>query len=251
MLLASVPAPPALSAVRRSTPASATAVSVGGRQQRQQRRQHTQQQEQGRRRPAVTAATAAAATAPATGAPLVPSPSAAKPTQQTQQTQQQQVRARAAAAAAWLAAAAHRQPALRLALALAVAAARAVSAARDALEAAVPPPPTAGDRARDPARAARALRRRLSAARFGARAMAAVALPLARAGAESLSAVYARTFEKAAFGFARMYLFCLFMRVLLSWFPGIDWNVQPWAFLRLVSCCSFRGLLVVRVSLSI
>ncbi len=32
-----------------------------------------------------------------------------------------------------------------------------------------------------------------------------------------------------------MYLFCLFMRVLLSWFPGIDWNAQPWTFLRLVS----------------
>mgnify|MGYP001807140504 CR=1 FL=1 len=31
-----------------------------------------------------------------------------------------------------------------------------------------------------------------------------------------------------------MYLFCLFMRVLLSWFPSIDWNSQPWAFLRLV-----------------
>jgi hypothetical protein len=34
-----------------------------------------------------------------------------------------------------------------------------------------------------------------------------------------------------------MYVFCLFMRVLLSWFPGIDWNAQPWTFLRLV-----RGL---------
>jgi hypothetical protein len=32
-----------------------------------------------------------------------------------------------------------------------------------------------------------------------------------------------------------MYVFCLFMRVLLSWFPGIDWNAQPWTFLRLVS----------------
>lgn len=31
-----------------------------------------------------------------------------------------------------------------------------------------------------------------------------------------------------------MYLFCLFMRVLLSWFPEIDWNAQPWTFLRLV-----------------
>lgn len=140
----------------------------------------------------------------------------------------------------------------------------------------------------------------------------ALAAPLIKAlAAESLTTVYARTFEKAAFGFAKarsngsvgrkerqhapacpatrhaavmssphmtvphqhactnavhmmmikakfrfledtanrnlpppprcpvcrpqMYLFCLFMRVLLSWFPGIDWNVQPWAFLRLVS----------------
>jgi uncharacterized protein YggT (Ycf19 family) len=31
-----------------------------------------------------------------------------------------------------------------------------------------------------------------------------------------------------------MYLFCLFMRVLLSWFSSIDWNAQPWTFLRLV-----------------
>ena len=33
---------------------------------------------------------------------------------------------------------------------------------------------------------------------------------------------------------SQMYVFCLFMRVLLSWFPGIDWNAQPWTFLRLV-----------------
>lgn len=64
--------------------------------------------------------------------------------------------------------------------------------------------------------------------------MALLALPLARASTESLTAVYSRTFEKAAFGFAKMYVFCLFMRVLLSWFPGIDWNAQPWTFLRLV-----------------
>ena len=32
----------------------------------------------------------------------------------------------------------------------------------------------------------------------------------------------------------QMYLFLLFMRVLLSWFPSIDWNSNPWTFLRLV-----------------
>lgn len=75
------------------------------------------------------------------------------------------------------------------------------------------------------------------------RVMAFLVLPLARVSQESLSAVYARTFEKAAFGFAKMYVFCLFMRVLLSWFPGIDWNAQPWTFLRLlrVWVCVFLG----------
>eukprot|EP00195_Chlamydomonas_chlamydogama_P006628 CAMPEP_0202905152 /NCGR_PEP_ID=MMETSP1392-20130828/32832_1 /ASSEMBLY_ACC=CAM_ASM_000868 /TAXON_ID=225041 /ORGANISM="Chlamydomonas chlamydogama, Strain SAG 11-48b" /LENGTH=175 /DNA_ID=CAMNT_0049593121 /DNA_START=472 /DNA_END=999 /DNA_ORIENTATION=- len=71
--------------------------------------------------------------------------------------------------------------------------------------------------------------------------------PLARAAtSESLTAVYARTFERAAFGFAKMYLFCLFMRVLLSWFPGIDWNAQPWTFLRLITepyLQIYRGIL--------
>lgn len=79
------------------------------------------------------------------------------------------------------------------------------------------------------------------------RVMAMVAAPFAKAASsESLSAVYARTFEKAAFGFAKMYLFCLFMRVLLSWFPGIDWNAQPWTFLRLITepyLQIYRGIL--------
>eukprot|EP00879_Flechtneria_rotunda_P007472 GHRR01007838.1.p1 GENE.GHRR01007838.1~~GHRR01007838.1.p1 ORF type:complete len:248 (+),score=67.45 GHRR01007838.1:159-902(+) len=78
------------------------------------------------------------------------------------------------------------------------------------------------------------------------RLMAFLILPLARVSQESLSAVYARTFEKAAFGFAKMYVFCLFMRVLLSWFPGIDWNAQPWTFLRLITepyLQIYRGIL--------
>lgn len=75
----------------------------------------------------------------------------------------------------------------------------------------------------------------------------ALVAPLARVGgSESLTALYARTFERAAFGFAKMYLFCLFMRVLLSWFPGIDWNAQPWTFLRLITepyLQIYRGIL--------
>eukprot|EP00798_Chlamydomonas_sp_ICE-L_P004997 gene4997-34781_t len=76
--------------------------------------------------------------------------------------------------------------------------------------------------------------------------MLALVVPLARVSTESLTAVYARTFERAAFGFAKMYLFCLFMRVLLSWFPGIDWNAQPWTFLRLITepyLQIYRGIL--------
>lgn len=42
-----------------------------------------------------------------------------------------------------------------------------------------------------------------------------------------------------------MYLFLLFMRVLLSWFPSIDWNAQPWTFLRLVSA-SVRAVAVAK-----
>lgn len=87
------------------------------------------------------------------------------------------------------------------------------------------------------------LKRQLSR---GARMMALLAIPLARASTESLTAVYSRTFEKAAFGFAKMYVFLLFMRVLLSWFPGIDWNAQPWTFLRLITepyLQIYRGIL--------
>lgn len=77
--------------------------------------------------------------------------------------------------------------------------------------------------------------------------MAAFILPFAKVtDAAPITAVYARTFEKAAFGFAQMYLFSLFMRVLLSWFPSIDWNLQPWAFLRLITepyLSIYRGLI--------
>ncbi|MEW5297876.1 MAG: hypothetical protein WDW38_007066 [Sanguina aurantia] len=71
-------------------------------------------------------------------------------------------------------------------------------------------------------------------------------LPLAKVSTESLAVVYARTFERAAFGFAKMYLFALFLRVLLSWFPGIDWNSNPWTFLRLITepyLQIYRGIL--------
>jgi hypothetical protein len=56
-------------------------------------------------------------------------------------------------------------------------------------------------RARARAYTTQDLRRQLSR---GARMMALLALPLARASSESLTAVYARTFEKAAFGFAKV-----------------------------------------------
>ncbi|GLC33730.1 hypothetical protein PLESTM_000105200 [Pleodorina starrii] len=112
--------------------------------------------------------------------------------------------------------------------------AKYVDKARDAIAAAVPSPSTSG------------VQQQVKELRKHTRLLAFV-LPLAKAfAAESLTSVYARTFERAAFGFAKMYLFCLFMRVLLSWFPSIDWNSQPWAFLRLITepyLQIYRGIL--------
>lgn len=74
----------------------------------------------------------------------------------------------------------------------------------------------------------------------------AVAAPFAKAASLDTEYVYFRTFEKAAYGFAKMYLFCLFMRVLLSWFSEIDWNVQPFTFLRMITepyLQIYRGIL--------
>ncbi len=49
-----------------------------------------------------------------------------------------------------------------------------------------------------------AVKQQLSALGRNVRLMAMVVLPLARVSQESLTAVYARTFEKAAFGFAKV-----------------------------------------------
>lgn len=128
-------------------------------------------------------------------------------------------------------------PAVLLAAAVIQLAASCVSRARDGLAAALPRP--SGVSAQDAAKQVLNIRKSVR--------VLALAAPLIKAlAAESLTTVYARTFEKAAFGFAKMYLFCLFMRVLLSWFPGIDWNVQPWAFLRLITepyLQIYRGIL--------
>ncbi|GLI59776.1 hypothetical protein VaNZ11_001739 [Volvox africanus] len=116
---------------------------------------------------------------------------------------------------------------------------KCVSTARDAIAAALPAPTRSGSGQED-------WQQQLKDVRKHTRLLAFV-LPLAKAfAAESLTSVYARTFERAAFGFAKMYLFCLFMRVLLSWFPSIDWNAQPWAFLRLITepyLQIYRGIL--------
>ncbi|GBF89893.1 fanciful K+ uptake-b family transporter [Raphidocelis subcapitata] len=143
----------------------------------------------------------------------------------------------AADASQWsqrLVSALQQQPAVLLAVQTAVAVHRAVSMLRDTVNRAFPQLQHVSQED---------VKRQLAR---GARTMALLALPLARASTESLTAVYARTFEKAAFGFAKMYLFLLFMRVLLSWFPGIDWNAQPWTFLRLITepyLQIYRGIL--------
>ncbi|GIL83475.1 hypothetical protein Vretimale_11169 [Volvox reticuliferus] len=116
---------------------------------------------------------------------------------------------------------------------------KCVSKARDAIGAALPAPSSSGSGQQDWQQQVKEVRKHTR--------LLAFVLPLAKAfAAESLTSVYARTFERAAFGFAKMYLFCLFMRVLLSWFPSIDWNAQPWAFLRLITepyLQIYRGIL--------
>ncbi|GIL53167.1 hypothetical protein Vafri_8847 [Volvox africanus] len=114
-----------------------------------------------------------------------------------------------------------------------------VNRARDAIAAVLPAPSSSGSGQQDWQQQVKDVRKHTR--------LLAFVLPLAKAfAAESLTSVYARTFERAAFGFAKMYLFCLFMRVLLSWFPSIDWNAQPWAFLRLITepyLQIYRGIL--------
>ncbi|KAG2482672.1 hypothetical protein HYH03_018409 [Edaphochlamys debaryana] len=125
--------------------------------------------------------------------------------------------------------------AVTLATAVVQLVAKYVNKARDAVASTLPSPSTSQD-----------WQQQVQGLRKHTRLLAFV-LPLARVfAAESLTSVYARTFERAAFGFAKMYLFALFMRVLLSWFPSIDWNSQPWAFLRLITepyLQIYRGIL--------
>ncbi|KXZ42743.1 hypothetical protein GPECTOR_121g444 [Gonium pectorale] len=129
--------------------------------------------------------------------------------------------------------------AVTLAVAVVQLVSRYVNKARSAVAAALPKTGMSG--------APQDVQRQMADLRKGARLLGLVVLPFAKAfAAESLTSVYARTFERAAFGFAKMYLFCLFMRVLLSWFPSIDWNTQPWAFLRLITepyLQIYRGIL--------
>ena len=58
--------------------------------------------------------------------------------------------------------------------------------------------------------------------------------------------------------FIKLYLLLLFFRVLLSWFPNIDWDGQPWITLRQVrgralsalnrSCGGCLGVSIVLLS---
>jgi YggT family protein len=42
-------------------------------------------------------------------------------------------------------------------------------------------------------------------------------------------------FWQALFGFTNFYLFILFMRVLLSWFPALDWSRNPWLIVKVIT----------------
>ena len=51
---------------------------------------------------------------------------------------------------------------------------------------------------------------------------------------------------QAVGSFIKLYLLMLFVRVLLTWFPNVDWMRQPWAILRPVTDPSlnlFRNLI--------
>merc|ERR1719191_674084 len=51
---------------------------------------------------------------------------------------------------------------------------------------------------------------------------------------------------KAFASFIKMYLLLLFLRVLLTWFPSFNWDIQPWISLRQVTdpyLNIFRGLI--------
>jgi YggT family protein len=39
----------------------------------------------------------------------------------------------------------------------------------------------------------------------------------------------------AVASFIKLYLLLLFVRVLLTWFPNVDWQGQPWVTLRQVT----------------
>mmetsp|Transcript_19389 Transcript_19389/g.35006 ORF Transcript_19389/g.35006 Transcript_19389/m.35006 type:complete len:234 (+) Transcript_19389:69-770(+) len=65
-----------------------------------------------------------------------------------------------------------------------------------------------------------------------ARILVACALPLAKI---ALKTDYSLQMARAVHSFIRLYLLFIFIRVLLTWFPSLDWNVQPFVIIRLVS----------------
>ena len=58
--------------------------------------------------------------------------------------------------------------------------------------------------------------------------------PFAVASSSSGSANTLILVTRAVGSFVKLYLLLLFLRVLLTWFPKFDWDVQPWLALRQV-----------------
>ena len=65
--------------------------------------------------------------------------------------------------------------------------------------------------------------------------LSATALPLFAAISTSGTGATLALITSAVASFIKLYLLLLFVRVLLTWFPNVDWMGQPWVTLRQVT----------------
>ena len=76
-------------------------------------------------------------------------------------------------------------------------------------------------------------RRPHTRARALPRSLGSVAMPLF--GAMGAAGATLPLITSAVASFIKLYLLLLFVRVLLTWFPNVDWQGQPWVTLRQVT----------------
>ena len=61
------------------------------------------------------------------------------------------------------------------------------------------------------------------------------AMPLFAAFSTASTGATLQLITSAVSSFIKLYLLLLFVRVLLTWFPNVDWMAQPWVTLRQVT----------------